>query len=143
MILQLNISSVRNKTQRFFLMHCKSRQNICVNVFFFHSRRQLPIKSVKKIGKYKFHSCHTECHSRTPSSACSKWNQLKILSLKINITTQKPLRTEFCIVSLAINNGAGGNNLNVSFITALKYGRFWMSSSFTTDFLPTISRISA
>uniref|UniRef100_A0A3Q7I9X8 Uncharacterized protein n=1 Tax=Solanum lycopersicum TaxID=4081 RepID=A0A3Q7I9X8_SOLLC len=94
-----------------------------------------------KVVSYAF--CHTKCHSRAPSSAGSKWNQFKILALKINITIQKPLSMEFCIVSLAISNGPGGYNLNVSFITALKYGRFRISSSFTMDFLPTISRISA
>ncbi|KAG5588810.1 hypothetical protein H5410_049244 [Solanum commersonii] len=31
----------------------------------------------------------------------------------------------------------GGYNLNVSFITALKYGRSRISSSFTIDFFPT------
>ncbi|KAG5588824.1 hypothetical protein H5410_049258 [Solanum commersonii] len=124
-------------------MHSKSWQNIGVNVFSFHSTRQLPIKSIKEIGKYKFYICHTECHSRAPSSPCSKWNQFKILAFKINITIQKPLSMEFFIVSLGTNNGAGGYNLSVSFITALKYGRVWTSSSFTMDFFPTDSLISA
>ncbi|WMV48411.1 hypothetical protein MTR67_041796 [Solanum verrucosum] len=98
-------------------MHCKSRHNICVNVFFFHSTRQLPIKSVKKIGKYKFHSCHTECHSRAPSSACSKWNQLKILPLKINITIQKPFRYKFFWIFpyFRISCNCPSVNINYSF----------------------------
>ncbi|KAG5588813.1 hypothetical protein H5410_049247 [Solanum commersonii] len=119
------------------------KQNISVNVFSFHPTRQLPIKSVKKIGKYKFHICHTKCYTWAPSSTCSKWNQLKILALKINIIIQEPLSMESCIVSLATNNGTAGYNINVSFITALKYGRFWTLSSFTMDFSPTDSLISA
>ncbi|KAG5588814.1 hypothetical protein H5410_049248 [Solanum commersonii] len=124
-------------------MHSKSWQNIRVNVFSFHSTRQFPIKSIKEIGKYKFHICHTECNSRAPSSACSKWNQLKILALKNQYHYSETSQYGILIVSLGTNNGAGGYNLSVSFITALKYGRVWTSSSFTMDFFPTDSLISA
>ena len=49
----------------------------------------------------------------------------------------------FSIVCLGISSGAGGYNLNVSFMTAFRYGRLGISSSSTLPLLPTKFRISA
>ncbi|KAF1887790.1 hypothetical protein Lal_00023798 [Lupinus albus] len=52
------------------------------------------MKRSQKASKYIFNRSNSKNHSRAPSSSKAKWNKLKMMTFKINITVFKSLRRQ-------------------------------------------------
>ncbi|CAN1179502.1 hypothetical protein LINPERHAP2_LOCUS34232 [Linum perenne] len=73
-------------------MNSQSRSFIGVQILRLPPTRQRPIKPLQQASQRDLNRRSRETNPRTTSPPCSKRNQFKILSLKINRAIQKPLR---------------------------------------------------